>query len=222
MSAILYSIRNSDHIGVFATATDQYIFLGAGLGNRDRKVLSESLSVDCVSITVSYSDLVGIFVRANSNGIAISNLMEKSEEEALRKQGLDINIGIVDSELNAIGNNVLANDKIAIVHPEYDAKAIRQIEDILGVEVIKAPDKKFKTVGASNILTNKGLVLNNRSTESGEETMARATHFKPVRSTANTGSIYTGIGVIANSKGIVAGRGTTAFELERIIEGLDL
>ena len=222
MSTILYSIRNSSNVGVFATATDDYVFLGAGLPARDARVLSEALDAKSVSITVAYSDLVGLFSRANSNGIILSNLAGKEEVESLKMQKLGINVGVIDSDLNVIGNNIIANDKIAIVHPEYDEKAIKQIRDILGVEVVRAPGRQFKTVGASNILTNKGIVLNNRSTEGEKQAMERATTFKPVKSTTVTGSIYIGMSVIANSKGVVAGKGTTGFELQHIIEGLNL
>ncbi|MGC8478463.1 MAG: translation initiation factor IF-6 [Candidatus Micrarchaeia archaeon] len=222
MSTILYSIRNSSHIGAFATASENFIFVGAGIPEKDKIVMEEALAAQHVDLTISFSDLVGIFSRANSNGILLSNLVEKVEVERLKEQNLGINIGVVDSELNAIGNNILANDKIAIVNPEYTPEDMKQISDILGVEVLKGPSMRYKTVGASNMLTNKGIVVNNRSTESEEGIIGQATKFKPIKSTANTGSLYLGISAIANSKGAVVGKDTTGFELQRLMEGLDL
>ena len=110
------------------------------------------------------SHLIGIFARANSNGIALSNLASDDEVSYLRSLNLDIKIGVVESRLNAIGNNVLANDKIALINSEYSHEDMKSIRDILDVEVVQAESGGFKTIGANNILTNKGCVLNNRST----------------------------------------------------------
>lgn len=222
MSTILYTIRNSSHIGAFATATDNLLFIGSGILEKDKKVMEEALSVPHVDLTISYSDLVGIFSRANSNGIILSNLVEKEEVERLKSLMLGINVGVIGSELNAVGNNIIANDKIAIVNPEYGHEEVKQIGDILGVEVLKGPSMKYKTVGASNILTNRGMLMNNRSTESEEEIISRATKLKPVLTTANTGLLYIGLSAVANSNGAVVGKETTGFELQRLMEGLDL
>ena len=90
------------------------------------------LSVRCIEFNVSGSDLVGLFSRANSNGIILSNIMLDHELESLKKMDLGLNMGIIGSDLNAIGSNILANDKIAIVNADYSAKEVENIEDILG------------------------------------------------------------------------------------------
>ena len=143
------------------------------------------------------------------------------EVEALKGMNLGINIGVIDSDLNAVGSNVLANDRIAIVNSDYDPKAMKQIGDTLGVEVIKAKIGGFRTVGANNILTNRGLVVSNRSTDLEKEKIEGMSGLRSERTTANTGSLYIGLSVIANSKAVVAGEDTTGYELQRIMEGLD-
>ena len=221
MEAVKYRIAGSDYVGVFATATDDFLFFGGGITQNGKKFLSEALGVKGIDLFVSNSSLVGLFARANSNGIVLSNLILDEEVKALKEMNLGINITVVDSGLNAIGSNVLANDKIAIVNEDYDQKAIRQIGDALGVEVIGARVDGFKTVGANNILTNRGLVVNNRATEAEKERLEKLSSFKSVRTTANTGSLYIGISAIANSRTVVAGEDTTGYELTRIIDGLE-
>ncbi len=222
MPTILYRVKNSEYVGVFATASDRYVFLGSGLEEKDKRLISETLGVEPVSLSISSSDLIGLFARANSNGILLSNLVEDRELEKLKGLSLGINIGTIDSGLNTIGNDVIANDRIAVVNPDYDASAIAQIRDILGVEVVRSQMPLFKTVGASTILTNKGMVVNNRSSDEEKAEMDRISNFKSARTTANSGSIYIGLSAITNSKGIVAGKGTTGFELQRLTEGLDI
>ena len=221
MESVKYNIKGSDYVGVFATATDSLVFAGNSLSENNKKFLSEVLGVRCVGMSVSGSDLVGIFARANSNGIIVSSLMMDDEVEALKGMGLGINVGVIDSDLNALGSNILANDKVAIVNSDYNPRTMQQIGDTLGVEVIGAKIGGFRTVGANNILTNRGLVVSNRSTDQEKEKIENMSGFRSERTTANTGSLYIGLSVIANSKAVVAGEDTTGYELQRIMEGLD-
>ena len=140
----------------------------------------------------------------------------------LKEQSLDINISVLESGLNAVGNNILANDKIAIVNPDFDAVAVQSISDALGVETVKDEIGGFKTVGANNILTNRGLVITNNATDAQKAKVDRITGFNSISTTANTGALSLGLSVVANSKGIVVGDSTTGFELARIMEGLEL
>lgn len=221
MEAAKYKIMGSDYIGVFATATDDFVFVGTGLTKNSKDMLASVLSVRCIEFNVSGSDLVGLFSRANSNGIILSNITLDHELESLKKMDLGLNVGIIGSDLNAIGSNILANDKIAIVNPDYSAKEVENIGDILDVEVVKAKMDGFKTVGANNILTNSGLVINNRGTAQEQKDWDDMTGFTSVRTTANTGGLSIGLSVIANSAAVVAGDNTTGFELARMMEALE-
>lgn len=221
MEAAKYNIMGSDYVGVFATATDEFLFAGAGLTSNGKEMIAKVLDVKCIDLKVSGSDLVGLFARANSNGIVLSNLIIDTEAEDLKREGLDINICVLESNLNAIGSNILANDKIAIVNPEYENADCKNIGDALGVEVVKAQIDGFKTVGANNILTNKGLVVNNRSTAKEKGEWDDLTGFDSTITTANTGSLSIGLSVIANSSGVVVGGTTTGYELARIMDALE-
>ena len=221
MGSVKYNIKGSGYVGVFATATESLVFAGTGLTENNKNIMSEILGVRVVEMSVSGSDLVGLFTRANSNGMVVSSLMMDDEVEALRRAEPGINIGVVDSDLNAIGSNVLCNDKIAIVNSDYDPKAREQIGDALGVEVIGARIGGFRTVGANNILTNKGLVVSNRCTEQEKEKMENWCGFLSEKTTANMGSLYIGLSVIANSKAVIVGDDTTGYELQRIMDGLN-
>lgn len=221
MEAARYRIMGSDYLGVFATATDKFVFVGANLPENNKKMLSDSLKAEAVDIQVSGSNLTGLFSKANSNGLLLSNMVLDYELAELKKQHIDLRIGILESNLNALGSNILANDRIAIINPDYDQKEAKQIQDTLGVEVVRQEIGGFKTVGANNILTNKGLVINNRSADHEKEEMDKFTGFDSIRSTANIGSFYVGLAVVANSSGVVAGDSTTGYELARIVDALE-
>lgn len=221
MEAAKYRILGSDYIGVFATATENFLFAGAGLTRNSKEMLAKILGVKYIEMSVSASDLVGLFAKANSNGILLSNLVLEQELESLRKNDLGINITVMESDLNALGSNILANDKMAIINPDYSKKDEQQIADVLGVETVRARIGGFKTVGANNILTNKGLALNNRATAQEKNEWDHRTGFESILTTANTGALAIGLSVIANSKAVAVGDTTTGFEMARIIDALE-
>lgn len=220
MGAIRYNIFGSDYVGAFAACTERYIFIGSGIGDKAGRLMEETLDTQAIPMQVCGTDFIGVFCRANSNGIAVSELAYADDLRSLK--GVDLKIQVIDSDLNAIGNNVLANDKIAVINPDYSRLAEKQIADALDVEIIRASIGGYKTVGANNILTNKGMLINNRSTDTEKEQIDKLTTFDSIRTTANTGSVAIGLSVLANSKGIVAGNTTTGYELVRIMQGLEL
>jgi translation initiation factor 6 len=93
---------------------------------------------------------------------------------------------------------------------------------VLGVETIPMDIGGFKTVGANNILTNKGFVINNRATDREKDEIDRLIGFKSERTTANTGSLSIGLSAVGNSTGVVAGENTTGYELNRIVNALNV
>ena len=222
MGAARYIIEGSEFIGAFASPTDRRIFVGKNITNSNKRVISDTLNAEIIDMTIGGSNLIGIFMRGNSKGMILSNLITENEMRILKDANLNMNISILDSPLNAIGNNIIANDKIAFINDEYDDKSFAIIEKTLGVKAIRSDIGGFKTVGANNILTNKGAVLNNRCTEMERMDFERLTNFKPTISTANMGSLGIGVSVIANDKGVLIGNNTTGFELDRIIDGLNI
>lgn len=221
MEAAKYRIHGSDYIGVFATATDKLLFIGEMVESKEKKFLANILDVESVGLTISGSELVGLFSRANSKGVIFSNLILDEELAKIKSRDLDMNIGVLESGMNAIGCNILANDKVAIINSDYSNRTAKSIGDILDVEVVKAKTDGFKTVGANNILTNNGFVINNRSTDSEKERLDAITGFDSVRTTANAGSLTIGLSVIVNSRAVVVGDDTTGYELARILEALE-
>ena len=222
MSFLKYNLHGSDYVGVYATATDKFALVGYGIPPKPRRLLAEALCVEVFEVSMSGSALVGIFARANSNGIIFSNLIEDSELGQVKKLFPAMRVGRLDSGLNAVGNNILVNDRIAVINPEYSAAEEGLIRDVLGVEVMRAGIAEFKTVGANNVLTNRGFIINNRSTEREKTLLDKWVGFDSVRTTANTGSLNLGLSVVANSFGAVVGDGTTGFEINRIMEGLNI
>ncbi len=213
-------MNGSDYIGIYCAASDGFVLVPDSIRQKERDVVMAALGVEAFGARIGGSDLIGLLARANSNGIVLSNLALEEEIRAIRRLGLG-NVAVLESDLNAVGSNILANDRIAIINEDYSREDERRVSDVLGVEAIRWSAGGFKTVGANNILTNSGLVVNNRSTDDEKRLLDSRTGFDSVRSTANTGAVAIGLSVAANRNGIVAGEATTGYELARIVGALE-
>ena len=223
MGVAKYSIRGTDYIGAYANACDKYVIAGAGLTQKVKRYLDSMLGARIVELSVNGSDMAGIYARGNSNGIIVSNIARDYEIRGMKNYLVEgENLCVLKSNMNAVGNNILANDKIALINPDYDRESAKQIGDALGVETVSFETGRFKTVGANNILTNKGLAMNNRSSEEEIAEMEKVIGMKPVMTTVNTGGLGIGLGTISNGSGILVGDSTTGFELARIMDALDI
>ncbi len=221
MEVAKHKIFGSDYVGAFCISSDNYTIIPHRMKRTLITLIEETLKTECATTSLSDDHLLGIFGRANSNGIVLSNMVYDEELLKLKKSLSSIRVGRVNSDLNATGNNIITNDKIAFVNSDYTLNAIKEISDILGVEVLPMNIGKFKTVGASNILTNKGMAINNTVSDEEKESIEDIIKVKTTRTTANMGSLNIGISAVANSKGILTGDATTGFELARLIETLE-
>ena len=215
-------ILGNDYIGAWVTATDKFLLMGNEVSKGEELKLKEVLGVEGFRARIAGTGFVGIYAAANSNGVLLPYGTEESELEEVRRQLHGFSVEILHTDYNALRNNILVNDRIAVVNPAYSKNEEKAIADALHVEVVKASVGGFTTVGANNILTNKGLVVNNRATEHEKEAIEKAVGMPSEQSTANTGSVSIGLCAVANSNGLVVGETTTGFELSRIAEALGL
>ncbi len=213
------SIHGDDFIGAYCIASDTFSILGGELRKKDHDIFLSTLGVVPRHFTLGGSNLIGLFGKANSSGLLLSNGSYTSEVKRIKEAHKDVNVQVLDSDLNALGNNILLNDKLAIINPDYKEDEVSIIKDIFDVEVVRMSIAGFKTVGSHNILTNKGLVANNNIDD--EELDKLKSFSKNIsQSTANTGSLSIGLCVIANSKGIIFGKTTSGYEMASIQNGL--
>lgn len=210
-------VDGNPYIGVFCAANDELLVHARYVPKADVKHIAEALDVRSVGTSVAHSTVVGCLVALNSNGILTSPFSEAEELEALRGP-----VYPLPHKLSAVGNNVLCNDRGAVVHPGYDNDAIDFIHDALGVPVVRGTVAGVKTVGAAAVATNKGVLCHPYARPGEMELLKEILRVPVAITTANYGSALVGACMVANSKGAVVGARTTPIELGRIEEGLSL
>ena len=213
----LLSIRGVPLIGLYTKVTDECAVLGVN-DEKVKVILEEVLDVKVVVTTIAGSELVGALSVANSNGIAISGLSTSKEIEKLKKAFNKVYI--IKSKITCLGNVFCINDKGGLAHPEIEDKLIDEVSRALDVDVIKGTIGGIKTVGMAATITNKGGLLNPNANEWEVKKVREVFKVDVGLGTVNFGSDMVGTGLIANSKGYIAGDDTTGFELGVIEEAL--
>ena len=211
------SFFKNPFIGLYIEASDSLALLPKNAPHDVEAQLHSVLQVKVVRTFVDESGLLGLFAVMNSSGCILPGFAEESELKMLRKEGLNV---YRIKKGHSPGNNILANDRGALVNPAVNPADARGISDCLGVEVFQQPVTNFGAIGSLNVITNKGLLAYNDISEVELKLMERIFKVKGAIGTVNFGSIANALGVVANSKGALVGETTSGFEMQRIYEGL--
>ena len=212
-------ITGNPYIGIFCAVNENIALVPIDFEKKHINKLNEALQIEIVPISIAGSRLIGSLLALNSNGAIANNLMETNEILKLKEY---IDVTILTDKLNAIGNNILANDHAAVVHNQFSKKSITEIEDALDVEVMKGTIAGSKTVGTAAIITNRGGICHPKVKKDELELLKSFFKIDITTGTANYGTPLIGACLIANSKGAVTGTTTTGIELGRIEDGLNL
>jgi len=212
---MLLSYEGVPEIGIFMRATEDFVFLPPNL--RDEKVeeIEKALGVHAIKAQVNGLPLLGCLVAGNSNGILVSSHITEEEFKKIEKE-VHIPVVRIKGRFSATGNIILANDCAALVHPEVDRSVLSQIEEVLKVPTERGSIGGVMLVGMAGIVTNKGMLVHPKTSEKDLIFLEEFFSVPVDIGTVNMGSTMVGTGVVANSKGYLAGEDTTPIELGRI------
>jgi len=212
-------INGNPYIGIFCAANDEFVIAPRLIKKASIRRIENAMEVDVIRTTIGGSTVIGSLLVLNSKGIVVTDFVEENELAELEDR---VRIATIPDKLNAAGNNVLANDKAALVHPDISNQSIKIIEDTLDVEVEKGTIYNMKTVGAAAAMTNKGGLCHPKVDDDDLKKLEELFGVPVAKGTANYGTPLIGACLIGNSKGAVTGDSTTGIELGRIEEGLGL
>ncbi|MFH1199616.1 MAG: translation initiation factor IF-6 [Candidatus Micrarchaeota archaeon] len=210
------SFRKNPFIGLFCRTSDRLIVLPKTAPEKFAQAAQSALGVPSVRIFVNQSELIGLFSCMNSTGIILPGFADAEEVRILKKAGLNVYLA---SERHVPANNMAANDKAVLLNPDIDRQQAKAISDALGVEAFSHPFR-VPTIGSVTVATNRGILAYNESSEAELKMLERIFKVPAGIGTANLGSVYTSLGVVANSKGALAGELSSGFELQRLYEAL--
>ncbi len=129
---------------------------------------------------------------------------------------LDVNLAVLDSKYNALGNIIVANDNGALVSPLIPYRLKKIISDVLDVETSTITIGRFSYIGSLIVANNdKGLVA--PVVKEDERLLIEdILNIKVNEGTVNGGTEFIKLGLVVNDFGVVVGEDTTGAELMNI------
>ncbi|MHA1198201.1 MAG: translation initiation factor IF-6 [Candidatus Heimdallarchaeaceae archaeon] len=213
------NVLGNSGLGVFALATEKYAVVPFGVKEITENILVETLQVKVTQTTISNSVLVGTMAAGNSDTVFVPpNIGEKEFNILSNSLGENVEVVELDSNLTALGNLMVLNDKGAIISDMFEKHTQKQIQDVLNFEVTVGSLLGSPLVGSIVMSTNKGALVHPLLSEEEIKEISSIFKVKTDVCTINRGIPYPRVGILANSNGAVIGSDSTGPESMRIFE----
>jgi translation initiation factor 6 len=205
---------------MFITTNDRFSLVPVDTLKKLEDSVAEGLKTEVMKVSAGDTNLIGLYMAMNSNGIVLPNIIREQEVELLKKTGL--NLYISEEKNNAHGNNLAINDKGGIINPNVSDEERRKMEDVLGIEIVPMTIAGYSTVGSACLASNSGFLTHFKTPDHEMAMLKSALKVHGSKGTVNTGTGFVAFGAVVNKNGYIVGENTTAFEMGRIEEALGL
>ena len=212
MGIFKYDVYRSPNIGIYSKANDSFVFIPNGFATTKAKNLAEFLKTEYIFTSVANTRLLGPLMVVNNNGIILPRTALE-EELSFLKKSTGLNVDILDTKHNALGNLICANDKGGIMSPMIPTEFVKKVEDILGIEIIQRKVAKYHQAGAMAVATSRGGIVHPDTEEKDIKIMSEVLGVQLEAVTINGGIPYVASGILANNKSLVVGTLTNGPEL---------
>eukprot|EP01085_Mycamoeba_gemmipara_P003614 Mycagemm_TRINITY_DN10289_c2_g15::TRINITY_DN10289_c2_g15_i1::g.3614::m.3614 type:complete len:244 gc:universal TRINITY_DN10289_c2_g15_i1:156-887(+) len=213
--------ENSSDIGVFSKLTNAYCLLSYG-GSEHFKVFENELSghIPIIHCSVAGCRVLGRLTAGNRKGLLLPNTTTDQEFLHIRNslpEGVEVQR--VEERLSALGNCIVSNDHVALIHPDLDRETEEIVADVLGVEVFRQTIASNVLVGSYCAISNQGGLVHPRTTLEDQDELSSLLQIPLVAGTVNRGSEVIGAGLVVNDWAAFCGFDTTATEMS-VIESI--
>jgi translation initiation factor 6 len=212
LDIIKYDVYGGPNIGIFTSVNDKFVFVPNGFAETKAENLAHYLQTECIMTPVANTRLLGILMVLNNHGILLPRTSSPEEIANLQKS-TGLNVKILDTKYNALGNLICVNDKGGIVSPLIEKEFIKEIEDVLDIEVIQKRIAGYDQVGAVMESNNIGGVIHPETDEEDIKNFSNILGVNIEPATINGGIPFISSGILANSNAVVVGNLTNGPEI---------
>ncbi len=212
MDIIKYDIYRGPNIGIFTSVNDKFVFVPNGFAKTKAENLAEYLQTEYLVTPIANTRLLGILMVLNNHGMLLPRTSSPDEIANLRKH-TDLNVKILDTKYNALGNLICVNDKGGIVSPIIEKEYVKEIEDVLDIEVMQKKVAGYNQVGAVMEANNLGSVIHPETDEEDLKIFSNILGVNIEPATINGGTPFISSGMLANNNAIVVGNLTNGPEI---------
>ena len=212
MGIFKYDVYRSPNVGIYTKCNDKFVFIPNGFASSKAKNLSGFLKNDYIFTSIANTRLLGPLMVLNNKGLLLPRNCFEEEVSYLKKE-TGLNVDILDTKHNAIGNLICANDKGAIMSPLIPTEYVKKVEDVLGVEVLRRRIAGYHQTGAMAVANANGGIIHPSTDEEDIKMMSQVLGVDLEPATINGGSPYLSSGILANNNSLVVGGLTNGPEL---------
>lgn len=220
--AVRAQFENSNEIGVFSMLTNSYALVAIGGSENFYSIFEQELAdhIPVIHTSIAGCRFVGRVTVGNRRGLLVPSTCTDTELMHLRNSLPDsVVVQRVEERLSALGNCIICNDHVALVHSDIDRETEDIIADVLGVEVFRQTIAGNALVGSYSKITNQGGLVHPRTSIADLEELSSLLQIPLVAGTINRGSDVIGAGLVANDWCAFCGMDTTSTEIS-VVEGI--
>jgi len=207
---------NSCEVGVFAKLTNSYCLIGQGDQLNFYATFANELGDKIPVINCAIADIriIGRMVVGNKKGLLVPDTTTDQELMHLRNSLPDaVKIQRVEEKLSALGNCIVTNDHVALIHPDVDKATEEIVADVLDVECFRQSIAGQSLVGSYCAVTNHGALVHPKCTKDEQKELSSLLQVPVMTGTVNRGSSVIGAGMVVNDWSAFVGTDTTATEI---------
>lgn len=221
LAIIRTKIFGRDWVGAYLVANNTCLLYPHGLDKKLLNDLEKNFEV-LIPVSIHQSYLLGAYIVMNSNGILLPKITHEDEIEKIKKNiGDSIQVGVLNSLNNALGNLILYNDKGAVIS-SFLRKHQGTISDVLGVEVTVYEFGGNHLPGSNGIANNNGCCIHPLSSDEDVNFVSETLKVDTDVSTVNRGYPNLGYGLVVNDSVGIFGTNSTGPEMMRLTNMLVL
>lgn len=220
--AIRCQFENSNEIGVFSNVTNSYCLVCVGGSENFYSNFEAELAdhIPVIHASIAGCRFVGRVAVGNKRGLLLPNTTTDQELQHIRNALPDsVVVQRVEERLSALGNCIVSNDHVALVHTDLDRDTEEIVADVLGVEVFRQTIAGNALVGSYCGLSNQGCLVYPRTSAEDLEELSSLLQVPVVAGTINHGSDVIGAGLVVNDWTAFCGLDTTSTEIS-VIESI--
>ncbi len=218
MQILHTDFNNNPNVGLFGYVTDKYCLVGKDISHKVCNELEAVFKVPIHQITLAGTNLIGVLCVGNNKTLLVPNICFDNELEVLDQLG--IHYTIFETDLTALGNNILCNNHGAYINLEFNDDEQKYLGKVLSVPVVKGMIGDVQVTGAACVVRKNHALISSFVHDNQLEQIQSLLKIRAVKGTANFGSPYVKSAVLVNSNGFVAGKLCTGIELDELYKGL--
>lgn len=214
--------ENNNDIGVFSKLTNAYALICVGGSENFYSAFEGELAdhIPVIHCSMAGCRFVGRVTAGNSKGLLLPSTTTDQELQHIRNSLPDsVVVQRVEERLSALGNVIVTNDHVALIHTDIDRETEEIVADTLGVEVFRQTIAGNALVGSYSALTNQGCLVHPKTSIEDQQELSSLLQVPVVAGTVNRGSDVLGAGLVVNDWAAFCGLDTTSTEIS-VVESI--